>query len=140
MCLKIKSGPHYAKKDISVFKIVLNDNRSFYRKFTYTPNTQYRQVGIRPYFGGIKRGYHAYRRELSDVYFQGYAGGYMINFRDSYSITIDLGTEKIVAFTIPKGAKYYIGFRGDIVATEIKSGSLKAMRPRDLRRHIKGKV
>lgn len=36
-------------------------------------------------------------------------------------------TCKYVEFTIPKGAKYYIGRLGDIVSTSIRSGSLKSI-------------
>ena len=35
---------------------------------------------------------------------------------------------KLVEFIIPKGAKYFIGFDGEIVSTSIRSGSLRSIK------------
>ena len=111
MCLHIKSGPYVAKVDKTVYKIILMDNRSFYRNKRYKPNTLSPKVtlGVSLYGDAIKEGYHAFTNKRATVkQLQYYIGC------------------KMVEFTIPAGSIYYIG-NGDIVATRIRSGSLRNM-------------
>ena len=107
MCLHIKSGPHVADKDMTVWKVITGNNLSQWFDFKYSPNRKYKTVklDVLTYDGGrIEEGYHAYRFKLDKV--------------------VD-GLYKAVEFTIPKGATYYLGTGGDIVSNRIVSGDLK---------------
>ena len=69
MCLFVKSGPHVATKNISVLKIIYDDDQSEYKRFQYTPFSKYSLTG-NPFAGlrlssmsAIDVGFHAYRPE-----------------------------------------------------------------------------
>lgn len=123
MCLYVERGMAIktAKQDITVYKMITKNNISVYQNFKYEPNTLYRLrkklVAERVRNNTIRivnSGFHAFR-----------------NNADSYAlkaINTNYSNEKYVEFTIPKGAKYYIGEYGDIVSTSIRSGSLKRLR------------
>lgn len=124
MCLFVKGKIQVAKEPITVYKIITVENKSKYQHFRYTPDTLYRlrkALKTKRLYGDrvIEPGFHAYRtlgytkRALS--YTKRALTGYIVR---SWS------REKIVEFTIPKGAKYYLGHNNDIVSTSIRSGSL----------------
>jgi hypothetical protein len=102
--------PRIAKADIPVFKIIDKDNTSFIQKFQYEPNTLYRlRKALKPALHWpyeVDAGFHAYTIDC-------YETNKHLNSRT-----------KKVKFTIPKGARYFIGIHGDIVATAIRSGDL----------------
>jgi len=113
MCLYAIGGIKTAKEDMIVYKVVRRGNISLYQRFKYKPNTLYRlrkklviikhRLNPNPQ---VDAGFHAYQNKwVRDVFLE----------------------EKLVAFTIPKGAKYVVGDNGDIVSTSIRSGSLKAI-------------
>lgn len=105
MCLYIKKGEkeRTATEDMVVYKIIKNDNKSFWLNFQYQPNTLYRlRKKLKISEGAIHEGFHAYL--FADVY---------KSYRTKY-----------VKFIIPKGAKYYLGKNDDIVSTSIRSGNL----------------
>ena len=110
MCLIIKSGPHIAKKDILVWKVIFKDNTSLHRNFKYSPNKSFPKVKFtmsRYESNLIYAGYHSFKsREIA-------------RFNKTYS------NLKVVKFYIPKGAKYFIGDDCDIVSNRIRSGDLK---------------
>lgn len=111
MCLTlINEELHTASRDILVYKIISNDNSSYHREFPYEPNTLYRlRKALKPVWGEVFRGFHAY------ISYIGYDGNrHFIPNR-----------AKIVAFIVPKGAKYYLGHHGEIVSTSIRSWDLK---------------
>lgn len=105
--------PLIAKTDKTVWKVIGKHNLSMHRKKHYSPNKLYQRVA----FGYssdslniqyIEAGYHAFTsRCIARL-------KYYSN-KEEY---------KLVKFTIPKGAKYYIGEDGDIVSNMIKSGNL----------------
>lgn len=103
----IKKYLYTAKEDITVYKIIKNDNTSMYQDFQYKPNTQYcLGKNLKPWdliciYFEVDEGFHAYL---------------------SKRFTPD---KKLVEFVIPKGAKYFLGINNDIVSDSIKSGDLK---------------
>lgn len=103
--------PLIAKKDMPVWKMIHNTNHSFFEGFLYQPNKRY-MIEF-PYLIGtriVDKGYHAFRSRKTA--------------RQHYGINMSC-KPKIVKFTIPKGAKYYIGEDGDIVSNTIIAGDLK---------------
>lgn len=110
--------PLVAKQDITVYKMIFTNNESLYTFFKYKPNTLYRlrkSLKIeysQPLKQNVKKtveeGFHAFTKE------NGFTG-------------LNLPYKKLVKFTIPKGAKYYLGMNGDIVSTSIRSGNLKGI-------------
>lgn len=95
-----------AKEDIHVWKVITSKNLSIHQYFEYKPNTLYRLrkalklVGIP---SRIYEGFHSFRIK-------------------PYK---DIPEYKVVEFTIPKGAKYFLGIHDDIVSTSIRSGTLR---------------
>lgn len=110
MCLYIKSGPHIAGRDILVWKVLCSDNSSLHREFDYVPNKTYKPVELRVdrAYNAIHAGYHSFRSRHVARTVKNYTG------------------QKVVKFTIPKGAKYYIGNYEERVSSIIRSGDLKA--------------
>ena len=110
MCLTVSSGELTAEEDIIVYKIIQEDNKSLHQNFQYTPNTRYKLQGeLNPIVTAsnlvlIKEGFHAF-------------------VNPNYAIPA-----LCVKFTIPKGAKYYLGKHNNIVSNEIISGDLKRNR------------
>ena len=111
MCLYVKSGSkmRVAREPITVYKVIRFDNTSVVRGFQYKPNTLYRlrrALKVIKYdeYLEINAGFHSYT-------YKSYQNG-----------------KKLVEFTIPKGAKYYVGMNSQIVSTSIRSGSLEAMK------------
>ena len=126
MCLIIDYDKHrdrykplIADRDILVWKIIYDTNVSLYRGFQYIANTQYCTEELKVQFEhSIHAGYHAYTtRETTRARVR--------TFRKVLQKGVKI---KIVKFTIPKGAKYYIGNNLDIVSNTIISGDLKHCR------------
>lgn len=106
------SAEQFAKEDITVYKVVLKSNTSFWRHFKYKANTLYRlrkKLKVSPIWGEIHLGFHSYSTMRK-------ANAEVCN-----------GT-KIVAFTIPKGAKYYHNpDHMEYVSSSIRSDDLVAL-------------
>ena len=106
MCLYVKSGPHIARKDIHVWKVISRDNISMYYQFDYSKwegkNCPDRRLdGSIPALG-IWEGYHAFTNEHVAI-------NQLFN-----------NALKLVKFTVPKGSEYYIGFGDEIVSSSIR--------------------
>lgn len=110
--------PKVAQHDIKVYKVLKLDDSSKFQHFQYSPNTIYKMPIRRIYPSGrffagesfahehiIYAGFHAFRKMI-----------------DTWPVN-----GKVVEFNIPKGTQYYIGDENDIVATQIRSGSLTAL-------------
>ena len=123
MCLYVKKGSKMkvAREPITVYKVLCNDNKSEFYKFQYKPNALYRL-----------------RRALKVVEYDGerriYAGFHSFaDISTGCAASIAYGSlKKLVEFTIPKGAKYYIGTNNEIVSTSIRSGSLRVNKELEL--------
>jgi len=122
MCLhvlgNINNQPiEVAKADITVYKILTDDNISPYQRFSYEPNTLYRLrkplvISTQWSKGIISEGFHAYL-DKSETFCR-------VGFHNPQF--------KAVELTIPKGAKYVLGQNDDIVSTSIRSGSLEPIK------------
>lgn len=120
MCLHIDLSKHkwedglcLAKKateDILVWKVITKDNLSVWRHFIYRENKLFKTQFIQKE-EVIYNGYHAYTSRKKA--------------REEHEL--DIG-EKIVRFTIPKGARYFMGLNNDVASNMIKSGDLKHCR------------
>lgn len=113
MCLYAISGIRTAKVDITVYKVLTEKNRSIFCLFPYEPNTTYRleQELVIKNNAKVHEGFHAFQ-----------------TLERARRLLVRKEKEKIVGFTIHKGAKYVLGNNGDIVSTSIHSGSLEAIR------------
>ena len=119
MCLRIMCGPHVADKAMTVWKVIKFTNLSMWQSFVYEPNHRYETVEltvinksnyVRSAYLIINEGYHAFT-----------------NLRAAHDEIVTFGSGyKVVKFTIPKGATYFIGDDDDIVSNRIISGDLKS--------------
>lgn len=116
MCLISYTGDiHVASEDMTVYKIIWRSNESSVRNFCYSPGVRY-DLGapLHPiqFTGEIEtrfeKGFHAYRSWFPD-------------WPQQMAVLV---SEKIVAFTIPKGAHYALGDDNDIVSDSIIAGDL----------------
>jgi len=115
MCLTINRQKHakdnngrclpiVLKTQLSVCKIVWENNISQFKYFPYTPNTTYKKRKLRPTKHNLySAGFHAYlqcgsRRARRN--------------------------QKIVMLTIPKGATVFYGINGEVITNVIVSGDL----------------
>lgn len=137
MCLEILKESHLqckplvARENMIVYKVINKTNASYHRYFKYIPNTLYRlrkslkvskfyihalkeSINYKSETRYIHEGYHSYKNKPKST---------EITMIDMVS-----GGVKIVKFTIPKGAKYFLGIDGDIVSTSIRSGNLRAIK------------
>lgn len=108
LCVKENTWRKIATHDIEVWKVLKNDNRSIVQGFQYKPNTLFRlRKKLNPEDSqGIYEGFHAYTNKAE-------------------AETMVGGDWKLVTFTIPKGAVYFLGICDEIVSTSIRSGNLK---------------
>lgn len=113
MCLHTRQNViEIAKKPIKVYKVIKLDNKSLYQDFQYQPDTLYRlrkalaYTRVGDYGYEFDAGFHAYR-DVNNLYY---------SYRN-----------KVVEFTIPKGARFIIGQYNEIVSTSIRSGDLKSV-------------
>ncbi len=121
MCLTIASELLTAKADIQVVKVLQHDNLSPYYGLEYQPNTLYRlRKPLASDSHIINKGFHSF--DISRVEFRN--DSYMVHIifqnLDGYlevADRFDLYENKFCAFTIPKGAKYYMGRLRDITAS-----------------------
>lgn len=119
MCFYIQTSNRNKKEqtateDITVYKVIHNDNTSFFHDFPYKSNTLYRlRKKLKRSSTGktIHKGFHSYseiERASRNVY--------------------DESHSKIAVFTIPKDAKYYVNLlKKEYVSTSIRSGNLKPL-------------
>ena len=123
MCLYVASGPHIAENDITVWKLISDNNISKHYGFDYSewvgktcPHVELKPVKRSRFLwcplnsdSTIDEGYHAFTNE-----------------HDVLSIlSTSHHTMKLVKFTIPKYATYYIGVQNEIVSSTIRCDSLK---------------
>lgn len=126
MCLYIDRDIHggkrprakIAKQDIPVYKVIGEDDKSLYQKFKYTRRKTYeleKSLRVEPFCDDyvIEEGFHAY---------------VIAAIKKSVIIS---RPSKIVRFTIPKGAKYFIGYGEEIVSDKIRSGELRPLKGRE---------
>ena len=110
------------RKDMTVYKVINNNNVSYHTGFQYLPNTEYdhgKPLEILPESGivatyGVSEGFHSYYTYKSGL------------------ITFDMMTwaacdVKLVAFIIPKGAKFLRGVYDEVVSDKIRSGTLERL-------------
>ena len=135
MCLNIDTTKHpelkplIADKDITVWKVMYKTNKSPYQGAAYVANHYCSMVRLKPvevHFKGIdvvlhsatiEEGYHAFRiREVARKLIRGFSYFFANN------------NYKLVKMVIPKGTRYYIGNKGDIVSEVIYTGDLKHCR------------
>lgn len=127
MCLMKKVGTldsYVADTDITVFKVLSLDDKSLQYGFQYAPGETYGPVelGVASY-GDIGtlvyEGFHAYLslgRARVELIVEAMCDG------RSYSMVAEsVLPVKLVAFTIPAGARYILGDDGDIVCDTIVS-------------------
>jgi len=121
MCLTVKmtyTAPpvSIAKRDIAVYKkLRVKNNMSPIKDHRYRAGVLKKKVELRPdIIGRIEEGYHAYTSLRK-------AKGMLFNWDPKKP------TYKIVKMIIPKGAGYYRGVRGDIVAEQLFTGTLEAV-------------
>jgi len=123
MCLYVKTTfktrqeardfqPLVAKKNIEVWKILMNEGKSPYRHFKWEPGFHYYQDNgkLPKNINGcwniqIHAGLHAFVDEVTA--------------RKRRREMFYYHNKHIVKMTIPKGAKYFLGTNGDIVSTEM---------------------
>ena len=121
MCLYVRprqKNEWTAKKDIHVWKLLLQDGRrSIFKRFLYKPNTTVhikkmgRQIAINDNNRiTINEGFHAYAS--------------LTAARDSAVEDGVLSSDVVVKMTIPAGAKYYIGMYGEIVSDTLVTGDM----------------
>jgi hypothetical protein len=135
MCLKILTSHHVnnkwvpkvAEEDILVYKVIFSYNRSFFECFQYEPNTQFdineplRVTGpfaTEAFNNLVHQGFHAYMGKAS-------AKKNLQKWLDAD--VVEEGLAKVVEFTIPKGASYFLGENDDIVSTSIRAGNLEPL-------------
>lgn len=118
MCLSVRAGTgcRVAEEPITVYKVIGRDNVSASYAFQYVPNTTYRIDASK--FKAEKVG----NVEFVNEGFHSFAA-----LEDAREYLITLRYEKVVAFTIPKGAHYYVGTRGDLVSDSISAGDLEGV-------------
>jgi hypothetical protein len=110
------SKPYIAKEDMLVYKVISESDKSLYARFQYKPNELYRlRKPLRPagtFADRVNEGFHAYTQLSTATFKCSVYGGWT-------------DKPKVVQFTIPKGARYFLGKMGDIVSTSIRSGDLQ---------------
>lgn len=125
MCLYIDRDIHggkrprakIAKEDIPVCKVIAANNESLHRKFKYTRRKTYQlQKSLR-----VKRLYDDHVIE------EGFHAYVITAIKKS---VITSRPSKVVRFTIPKGAKYFIGYGEEIVSDKIRAGELRPLKGR----------
>lgn len=136
MCMTIKESgfKKVAEEDMTVYKVIRDDNTSEIQRFPYEPGARYTlspadsdkfsRAGLRPRkddgWRRVYEGFHAYitkkaaDSDMADEF----------NMADDFNVVLKL---KVVAFTIPKGAKYYLGTLETIVSDTIIAGDLKTL-------------
>lgn len=128
MCLYIDKDIHgykkprarTAKEDIPVYKIIKKSNKSLHRGFKYTRRKDYEHEKLKHFLYDndyiVEYGFHAYTSlERASEAWEG------LLFWDR----IDT---KIVRFTIPAGAEYFMGEDGEVVSGKIRSGELRPLK------------
>lgn len=128
MCLYIDRDVHggkrarakIAKQDIPVYKVIAANDESLYQKFKYTRRKTYqlqKSLRVERFCGDhvIEEGFHAY-------------GTIERAFEKALATTNR--PCKAVRFTIPAGAKYFIGEGGEIVSDKIRAGELRKLKGR----------
>lgn len=122
MCLEIEWNgiKMTADKDITVYKVIRDDNTSWNRLFPYMPGVKYTlNVPDSEKFNQAEFESVRYRRYVSEG-FHAYAYKKAALARGGH-------WRKAVSFTIPKGAHYYLGTFGEIVSDQIIAGDLTAL-------------
>lgn len=118
MCLEIVSSKKIAIEDMTVYKVIHANNTSAARLFHYEPGVLYtlaandrKKFDLAEWDTAqiVNEGFHAYGEKAMADHCHDYRN------------------EKTVAFTIPKGAQYYLGTFGTIVSDAIVAGSLEAL-------------
>lgn len=105
MCLKIKSGPHKAKKAFYTLKIGETISEKGYKSYIRGNPQKFGQklkAKIRPLGGEINAGIHSLYK-FKKEYWNG-------SFDDKW------GNRGIILCKIPRGTTYYIGLEGDVVS------------------------
>lgn len=115
MCLEIETNgfKRIAEKDITVYKVLNKDNTSSILRFHYDQNGRYKLDAF-------------YRESFEHAveYGRVYEGFHAYTDKSHADANLDGQFEKTVAFTVPKGAHYYLGIFYDIVADTIIAGDL----------------
>lgn len=135
MCLKVTAGPFIAEKDISVLKIINRDDSSIYQAFPYTPGMEYKTHFVNensPEGTSIYQGFHSYDKAQVSVKRHNPfpVRDSIVMFHRGTPVFLDYistDTSKLVEFTIPAGASYYFGDRGDMVSDTIIAGTLQSI-------------
>ena len=118
MCLYINADNPVAKvaeTDMTVWKIIRHNNMSLFMFFRYNRHNKY-SVELEVLSNNtVESGFHAYITK--DI---------AIERAEFYKTVIGMEKLKVVQFTIPKGAQYYIGWCGkEIASNEIIAGDLR---------------
>ena len=133
MCWTNLKKPHIltATEDIKVAKIITKHDRSIYYGHKYTKNVVEPRIelrvyrvndggtqGFRPFY--IQSGYHSYLPDRVDV----------IALKETLSVYIKHSHDlidhvfnrsvKVQEFVIPKGTRYCVNYRGEVVSETIK--------------------
>lgn len=110
MCLYAAALPKYAKRSVTVYKVLTKGNRSPYRDFLYEKGKTLPQKKLSiSQYGSVGAGYHAYRTKKRAIHCTRFS---------SYPC-------KVVKMRIPAGHYYIKGDNLDIVATSLFTGDLK---------------
>ena len=118
MCLKIKSGPHTAKKDFYTLKLAYRvtekDSVSFYRevKQSYGKKLRAKFTHFVNSFGvtvtdTIKTGLHSILVGKASKIVSGYSFDY------------GMAEKGVILCKVPKGATYYLGQENDVVSDKL---------------------
>jgi len=125
---------------MTVYKTVKEDNKSAHYNFQYWPHNTYHadaltvdnvnsieslSVDGKSYEQVIQEGYHSF--QASGVRLRG--GNVIVSKLNEQVMAFTKFGDKLVKFTIPKGATYYYGVNGDVVSDQIISGDLKEIDP-----------
>lgn len=124
MCLTPISKEKTAKKDILVYKVIDDLDKSFHYNFQYTPNETYnldKKLAVVETCHSIDN-YELISEKIINEGFHSFDS--LEPAGDWYWVSLKRGISKLVEFTIPKGAKYYIGTNGELVSSSIRAGNL----------------
>ncbi len=132
MCLTAKTRELVAKKPIVVYKWLTMNNKSPFRKFHWKATKKYAVDSLVCVGAEIlsfdssclpkrkyNQGFHSFSSKAAALRFMKESLCFM------NSITTDW--HKLVVMTIPKGATYVRGIRGDIVSTSIVTKRLQGI-------------
>lgn len=107
-----------AKKDVPVFKVLHIDMTSVYTGFRYVLNTAYSTVLDTPkYWYVMQSGFHSYTYDVTLKRDHG-----RLDINDPMGIQLDYFLTKLIRAdcVIPKGSKYAINERGEVISEKIK--------------------